>query len=132
MWGLDKKLRMVSLRHFSSLISKHIKNLVSCSFIKGLFKCPKINKLINFRFSILRFWSRHPIYPYYLLLTILYYTILYYTILYYTILWYNIYYTILTISRKSFFISHFELKKQMAIWVHVIRFSFFVFKLKIK
>ena len=86
-----------------------------------------LNSASNIYYTILYYTI-----PYLLYYTILYYTILYYTILYYTILCYTIYYTILTISRKSFFISHFELKKQMAIWVHVIRFSFFVFKLKIK
>ena len=46
MGGLGKNLKMVSLRHFNPLISKHI----NWGYIKWLFKCSKINKLGNFGF----------------------------------------------------------------------------------
>ena len=37
--------------------------LATWGFIKSLFKCSKINKLINFVFSILRFCPRTPLQP---------------------------------------------------------------------
>ena len=47
-WGLlAKNLKMVSLRFFKSLISKHIKNLFRV-FYEMIFKCSKINKLGTF------------------------------------------------------------------------------------
>ena len=64
--GLGKNLKVVSLRYFNPLISKHTKNLFSkLGFIKRHFKSSKINKLGNFGFLILRFWPRPLTYLYY-------------------------------------------------------------------
>ena len=46
MEGPGKNLKMVSLRFFNALISKHIKNLFR-TFINQFFKCTKTNKLRN-------------------------------------------------------------------------------------
>ena len=44
-----KTLKIISLRFFKPLISKHIKNFFR-RFYKMIFKCSKINKLRNFGF----------------------------------------------------------------------------------